>query len=201
MEQCLLDPEVDRRDEVARRFFSMMEAIDAEDGRQHLDYGVLAAAKELSEPIGRTIKCLSISTRESEYSLDLGFRERLARKLAPEEKCYGTIKGMLEYINIHGKTHVFRIYPNVGPEEVACQFDSGILDQARAGIGKFVEVRGELRYKAISRYPHAISVKEISVIESAGAPDFDAVRGIFPDLTNGVAADVYVREGRSIDAE
>jgi len=201
MEQVLVDPKTDRREKVARRFFEAMEAIQAEETVSMMDYSFLDTATELLTPVGKTMKSLSVSANGIQQLVDQGFRECLAKKLKPEETSYGFIRGMLEYVNIHGKKPVFRIYPDVGPDQLSCRFESSMLTQAREGLGKFVEVRGDLHYKVIAQYPHAIDVREIEIMPGAGAPDWINARGMFPDLTGDLTTEEYISRVRDTNAE
>jgi hypothetical protein len=199
MEQVLVDPRMDRREEVTRSFFAVMEAVRAEEKLPPMDYTLLNALADLSAPVGRTMRSLSISANGTRQSVDPEFRARLAEKLRPEETSYGFIRGMLEYINIHGKKHVFKIYPGVSPKQLTCRFEPALLVEARQGIGRFVEVRGILHYKAVAQYPYAIDVQEMEVMPGAGAPDWIGARGMFPDLTGNMSTEEYIAAVRASD--
>jgi len=201
MEQVLIDPKTDRRKEVAERFFEAMQAIEAEEPVPPMDYSFLDTAIELLAPVGKTMKNLSVSANGTQQLVGPSFRECLAKKLKPEETSYGSIRGMLEYVNIHGKRPVFKIYPDVGPDQLSCRFDPSMLTEAREGLGKFVEVRGDLRYKVVAQYPYAIDVKEIEVMPGFGAPDWIGARGMFPDLTGELTTEQYIASARGSDAE
>ncbi len=58
--------------------------------------------------------------------------------LAPETTALGNIKGQLEYINLHGQTNVFRVYPFIGPSYVECRFPS-LPTYVRHGAAKELE--------------------------------------------------------------
>jgi len=197
LEQCLVRkaPE-DRREKVARKFIEVMEAIEAEVDGPHFDYDLLEKAEELTAPVGKQLKTLQVSTDGTRYDVDLSFRDRLLKKLAPEEHCIGAVRGMLEYLNIHGKKHAFRIYPDVGPDKVTCVFDDSILEQARTAIGRFVEVRGELKYKVVARFPHEIAVRELMILPDQGPANLLEARGMFPGLTGDLTTEEYIAQVR-----
>jgi len=199
MEQVLIDPKTDRRERVMREFLSVMAAVESDEEIPPMDYVLLDAASDLSSPVGKTLKKLSVSANGAEQSVDQQFRECLAQKLKPEETSYGSVRGMLEYINIHGKTPVFRIYPDVGGDQLACRFASTMLTDARDGIGKFVEVRGIVHYKVVAQYPHAIDVRELEVLPGGGAPDWIAARGLLPALTGDLTTEEYIAKVRTGD--
>jgi hypothetical protein len=193
LEQCLLSADVDRRQQVAKRLIAIMEAIEDEEAEiGQMDYEILSQAQELTAPVGKALKTLCISTGGFQYEVGLDFRERLARRMAPEQTSYGSIRGMLEYINIHGEKPIFRIYPDVGPEKVTCTFDQTLLAEARAGVGQFVEVRGYLKYKVVAKYPHEIDAQEVVVLPGSEVGALIAARGMFPDLTGDMTTEEYL---------
>lgn len=200
LEQCLLSANVDRRQEVAKRLIAVMEAIEDEEKEVgQMDYEILSQAEELTAPVGKALKTLCISTDDVQYEVGLDFRERLAKRLAPEQASFGSIRGMLEYINIHGEKPVFRIYPDVGPEKITCTFGQAMLAEARAGVGQFVEVRGYLKYKVVAKYPHEIEAREVVVLSGAGAEALIEARGMFPDLTGDMTTEEYLTVVRGAD--
>jgi|GEM_PF-1425975 len=197
LEQCLVSPEVDRRDSVAEEFVGVMESIETEEDDREYSYELLNKASELTSPVGKTLRKLTVSTNGTQYDVDLGFRERLAEKLAPEMKSYGAIRGNLEYINIHGRQHVFRIYPVVGPRQVDCEFDDEVLERAKSAVGRFVEVRGVIKYKSVARYPREMKVSELEVLPGGGVEQLIAARGAFPDLTGDMTTEEHIAHVRS----
>jgi len=201
LEQCLVRPEADRREMAAEQFIEVMESIESEDADFLYGYELLDRASALTAPVGKQLKTLRISTNGALYDVDPSFREHLAKKMAPEEGCYGVIKGMLEYINIHGKQHVFRIYPDVGPDKVSCVFDMAILADARAAVGQFVEVHGELKYKVVAKYPHEMKVRELKVLAGSTAANLIDARGMFPDLTGDLTTEEYIARVRGYDED
>jgi hypothetical protein len=196
LEEVLISPETDRRESVTSDFLKRLTSIEMEE-TEGLDYDFLRKAGELSKPMGESMKAASVSINGDQFFVDAGFREHVANKLSPEETAEGFIRGMLEYINIHSDRPVFCVYPDIGPKKVTCHFGTDLLSEARSGIGRFVEVRGVLKYKAAARYAHEITAQRIKVLPpDEELPRFAELRGAFPDLTDGVPAEQYIRQIR-----
>lgn len=193
LEEVLLDPKVDRREIVTKGYMSELASIETEE-LTGVDYEFLRKAAELSKPIGESMKSVKVSSNGNTFFVDTGFRDQVARKLAPEEVADGFIRGMLEYINIHGDEPVFNVYPDIGPSKVVCYFRTDVLPKARDGIGRFVEVRGTMKYKAAAAFPHEITVQDIDILpEDDELPGFAELRGAFPGLTRGKTSEEYIR--------
>ena len=129
--------------------------------------------------------------------IDNEFKKIMSHALAPEEFSKGFIRGMLEYINIHQGKNVFRIYPDIGPVKISCHFSDKLMDAAITAVGKFVEVKGELKYKAVSQDPHEISVEEIEVMPEENAlPSLYDLRGLVPNITGELTTEQFVRKIR-----
>ena len=57
-----------------------------------------------------------------------------AKSYVIENRTYvGSVKGMLEQINVHGGANHIRIYPTIGAKYVNCSFPTRIKDKVTAG--------------------------------------------------------------------
>lgn len=201
LEEVLISPEVDRRESVTSEFLTKLASIEKEDV-EGIDYEFLKKASDLSKPVGQSMKRVSVSANGVSFAVDAGFREHVARKMAPEETADGFVRGMLEFINIHSDKPIFCIYPDIGPEKVTCYFGPDLLPEARIGIGRFVEVRGVLKYKVIADYPHEIKAQHLEILPAdEDLPQFIELRGAFPDLTGGQTTEEYIRQFRDVTEE
>ena len=121
-----------------------------------------------------------------------------AKQIEKEVESEGRYKGLLEFLNIHGRKSEFRIYPPAGPNFVTCEFDPAMLSEAQAAVGANVSVDGTLVYRARQPFPHRIRVARILVSpRDDDLPGWQELRGLVPGLTGGRPAEEWVREARS----
>lgn len=198
MEAIPNNPDIDLRDKAINKFYFTYEAIQG--GRpidKVIEYGLIEDMMEITKPIGKYINSIKIITDGHDLNLTSEFKAKMDLILAPEEHSSGFIRGMLEYINIHQSKNVFRIYPDIGPTKITCHFPIDLTKKAIEGVGKYVEVKGELNFKAISKYPHEIIVEEIDIFPpEEELPSLHDLRGIAPDLTGSLSSEQFVRKIR-----
>jgi len=129
-------------------------------------YDVLALEKlkDFTKGIGSTFESILISSDESEISLKPDFYMKIDDLLGPDESTFGTIKGMLEMIDIHGSPKRCNIYPIVGPTRIRGTFSSEMMNAIIEGIGKYVLASGRLDYKRGTEHPYHISIQKIEVL-------------------------------------
>jgi len=199
MEAIPENPDIDLRDRAINKIYSTYQSIEAGAiGRKDIEYSLIEGLIETTNIIGKSINSTRIITDGHDLNLTKEFKAKLDLILAPEEKTKGFLRGMLEYINIHQGKNVFRIYPDVGPIRVTCHFPAELTKSAIEAVGKYVEVRGELRYKAVSRYAHEILVEEIEIFSSDEvSPTLYDLRGIAPDLAGNLSSEKFVRKIRN----
>lgn len=182
----------------AREFFGLLKEINkrGEISRQ-VDYGVLESVRQLAAPMGKTLASTSVSLFRTTVPITPRFRAQFERVLAPEQVAGGSVRGMLEFINLHGNKKVFRIYPDAGPRRIKCLLRDEQVADAIASVGKFVEVRGIVHYKASATHAHEIEVASIQVLPTVPVEALQALRGIAPDLTGGLTSEEYIRNLRA----
>ena len=118
--------------------------------------------------------------------------------LGPDQVEEGSVVGSLDVIDVHGQRNFFRVYPVVGPTSIKCQFQSGMLPNAIAGIKHFVRIAGLLHYKKAEKFPHLIKVSSIEVLpEKSDAPPLSSLRGIAIGAYNGLSSSEYVEKVRN----
>jgi hypothetical protein len=191
------NPDIDLRDKAINKFYFPYETIQEGRPFDKVEYGLIEDMVEITKPIGKYINSITITTDGHTLNLTSEFKAKVDLLLAPEEHFSGFIRGMLEYINIHHSKNVFRIYPDIGPAKIACHFPIDLTKKAIEGVGKYVEVKGELKFKAISKYPHEIIVEEIEIFPpEEELPSLHDLRGIAPDLTGSLSSEQFVRKIR-----
>ena len=198
LEPVLQNPSVDYRNKTIQTFFSAYKNIESGSAdRKQIDYSLIEGLIETTSLIGKSINSVRIITDGFDFALTKEFKAKLDLVLAPEDRARGFLRGMLEYINIHGGQNVFKIYPDVGPIKITCHFPSGLKKTAIQAVGSYVEVRGELRYRAVSNYPHEISVDEIEIFSpDEMLPSLYELRGIAPNFTGELSSEEFVRKIR-----
>jgi hypothetical protein len=193
------DPGHDVSAQVVARFMGIVSSIDADGSLpESVPTSILAALREMAVPVGRTLARVSVESNARSVSLNRAFRLSLDRLLLPEETFPGSIRGMLEAINVHEGANVMRVYPDVGPSKVSCHFGAELQDAAISGVGKFVQVTGTLVYKAAAPYPHKINVDALQVFpESHELPTLTELRGSAPNATGALPSEEFVRSLRN----
>jgi hypothetical protein len=155
----------------------------AEHTRVPLDQGCLEDLKALGEMVGRKVARVTLASNGTSLELTQTMTRRIRDAIAPEERYPGFLRGMLEAINVHKNANTFHIYPDAGPRKVACVFTVGLTTKAVDGVGRFVQVRGTLRYKAYAAFPYAIDVTDLDILpHDSELPTLFDVKGIAPGL-------------------
>jgi len=199
MEAIPENPDIDLRDNTINKFYSAYQSIEAGTlEKKEIEYSLIECLIETTNIIGKSINSTRIITNGHDLNITKEFKAKLDLILAPEEKTKGFLRGMLEYINIHQGKNVFRIYPDVGPIKVTCHFPPELTNNAIMAVGKYVEVKGELRYRAVAKYAHEIIVEEIEIFPSEEElPSLYDLRGIAPNLTGKLSSEEFVRKIRN----
>jgi len=110
---------------------------------------------------------------------------------------HGSVAGTLEVINIHARENTFRIYPIVGAKKVDCHFRSEQLNNAIAGINRYVNVTGCLRYKRRDKFPYAINDAEVEVYpDEQELPSIFDLKGVAPDAAGSLKSEDFVKKLR-----
>ena len=111
----------------------------------------------------------------------------------------GALSGRIEAISFHTLPYGFTLYPIVGPQRVRCNFPPKQKNEAIAAIDKYVTVFGTLKYRHKSIYPHEIDVEHIETPPPEETlPRLSELKGIAPDLTQGLTPEDYVRKNRDL---
>ena len=164
------------------------------------DYELVSDIAALAAPVGKSIARLSLILGTAEHSITRDVHARASQLLARVETRTGTVTGMLDAINIHGSTRLFRIYPVVGAAKISCAFPDSLKPTALAGIGRYVSVGGAMSYRPLAAFPHSLEVQHLELLPEADSlPRLRALRGIAPNLTDGVSSETFI--GRLRDAD
>lgn len=84
------------------------------------------------------------------------------KALEIQESSYGSVTGLLEKIDVHGKNQ-FAIFPQIGGHQVSCSFQDDLLEQVQAALKKPVTVIGKLHYVADRLGPLRVDADDIEI--------------------------------------
>lgn len=179
--------------------FSSGIAAIALDGKApaHFDRHVFDALKEFSGVIGKSIRSATIEMGGESILIDVPARKRIEAVYGPDTSSEGTLDGMLEVVNVHGRQNTFGLYPVVGANRVSCRFDEGLLSSIRPALGKYVAIEGKLKYRWREKFPYEAFVTKIDVLEGWDEqPSFTDILGMAPDATGGLPSEEFTRKER-----
>lgn len=192
------DVKIDSREIILDKFYKNIESIGEGKLTSRSDYGFLESIKNLANPIGRTITNAQIEISGKKINIDREYRKSVDKLLAPEETYSGTLRGMLEAINLHENANVFRIYPDVGPAKLTCYFPADLEEKAINAVKRFVEVRGTLFYKAAANYAYKIDVKDLVILPNEDElPTLGELRGVAPNATGDKLSEDFIWDLRN----
>ncbi|MFH2101787.1 MAG: hypothetical protein ABIJ39_00315 [Chloroflexota bacterium] len=199
LEALPIDPQYDSSHQIISLFFDIITQIKQE-GRisKPVSSTILTSLREMALPIGRTLSLITVQSNGNQVEIDKTFGGKVIDLLKPEQTFPGSVRGMLEAINVHKDANVLRMYPDVGPSKITCYFPSDLQEIAISGVGKFVEVRGTLKYRANSQYAEEIKVDYIDIFpDEDDLPSLLDLRGIAPDATGELLSEDFIRELRN----
>jgi len=177
-------------------FFNYAKRIDA-GSFEGISTTVLRAFARLADPVDRGRLRVSIRNGTTAFNVPRGMGHKIEAVLSPETSALGSLKGQLEYINLHGATNVFRIYPVIGPNYVKCHFPDELKPDAKQGIGRNVRVHGRLHYREREDFPYRMQVSEIDILPlDSDLPSLRDVLGMAPDATAEMSSEEFVRDLR-----
>ncbi len=160
-------------------------------------YDVLESFKKIAEPLRKRVSELSITTDGEAVEVTKEIEADIEKIVGPDEITRGSVSGTLEYFNVHAGANLFRIYPVIGPKKVECHFPTDLLSKALAGVTKYVNVEGELRYKRNEPFAYAITVRDIEIFpDDEQLPSILDLRGIAPHATGNLTSEEFVRSIR-----
>ena len=182
---------------VVARFFDLAERIETGD-YEGINGAVLRDFRDLATPVDGGRIDVEVLNGSRDFHIRQGLGHAIQAVLAPETTALGNIKGQLEYINLHGQTNVFRVYPFIGPSYVECGFQESLSADAKRAIGRVVRVFGRLHYRDVDDFVHRVDVREIELIPfDSDLPSLMDIQGIAPEATGPMSSEDFVRSVRS----
>lgn len=171
-------------------------ALDGEAPRQFAR-PVFEALKEFAGVVGRSVRSATIEACGQTIVIDVAARKRIEAVFGTDTTADGSVDGMLEAINVHGKKNTFALYPVIGASRITCKFDDLLLADVRPALGKYVVIRGELKYRWREKFPYEAKAQKIEICDDwDDQPSFVDILGIAPNATDGVLSEDFVRNQR-----
>jgi hypothetical protein len=179
-------------------FFSGVEEITLSGkAPPHFTRNIFDVLKEFAGVIGRSVRSATIEVGNKSILIDLAARKRIESVFGSDTSLEGTLDGMLEAVNLHGKQNTFGHYPVVGANRVSCKFDEELLSQIRPALGKYVAIKGELKYWWKEKFPYEAFVTKIEVLDDWDKqPSFLEILGMDPEATGGLPSEEFTRKER-----
>lgn len=132
--------------------------------------------------------------------LDQEFSLALHDAIGPDTHCWGSYRGMLERMNVHGKSLVCYLYPRLGPDRIKCTFREGLRKSFSEAFDHYVSIYGKMKYKHMEDYPHEIDATEPPIVLESGSVElFRQLKGVAPNCTGDLDASDFIRGLRSDD--
>ena len=158
---------------------------------------IIDGVRDLLDPVGKSVARLSLSTEEKKLEIDTKYKVDFENKIQADFSSVGTVDGMLEAVNIHGKKNTVALYPTIGNNKIILEFDDQHLEKIKQLIGFYVEISGEMIYRWRDKYPYSGVISSIEHINDEGLPNFKELFGMAPNATKGVPAEDFIAGIRS----
>lgn len=181
-----------------QRLFEGLKLI-ANEGVAPSDFSrpVFDALKEFAAVIGKGVRASELNFAGMKILIDTAARKKIESVFGADTAATGSVDGMLEAINVHGKKNTFALYPIVGAARVTCKFDEELLTQVRPALGKYVIIQGELKYRWREKFPYEAIATKIEIAEDwADQPSFTDILGMAPLATNNIPSEEFVKSVR-----
>lgn len=161
------------------------------------DYPAAEAYQGIGYPLKQHVTSITVANGRKKVSIDQNFEQRIAKAIGPDEITAGSITGTLDTLKLHNKT-IFEIFPPIGPKKVYCQFRPELKSRVKSALEQYVRVHGKLRYKHWDKFPYAIDADELEIYPPDDQlPKLSDLRGIAPDLTNGLEDGEFLEKIRA----
>jgi len=169
---------------VLRRFTRTVAAVGRGEELEGTSYETLTALHGLAGALKRHVRRLQFGLDGLSVPVPADFEIQLDRLLGQVACSYGSYRGKLEHINLHGGRPRFFIYPPAGPVRIQCTYKREEIPNIGDYLEKVVEVRGIVKYRGDDPYPVLIEVEEIRAFPPArDLPTVDDLLGSIPNLT------------------
>lgn len=158
---------------------------------------IIDSVLELLAPVGKSVARFSLVADNNILELDTKYKMAFEEQVQSDFSAVGTVDGMLEAVNIHGKKNNVALYPIIGNNKITLDFNDAQLEKIKEHIGRYVQISGELTYRWRDKYPYTGIITKIEHVNEEGLPTFKNLFGIAPNATRGVPAEEFITRIRS----
>jgi hypothetical protein len=160
-------------------FIRTIETLNARKGYQDLPRSVLEPIYRIAKSVSGSIKEIRITAETSTVFVTDRIATLLADYLEKEKIAVGSVRGVIEIINLHAGTNTFRIYPVIGASYINCWFPKELKEKAKEAVDNYVRVSGKLHYLTGCEHPYKIEVDQIETMpEESTLPLLGSFKGV-----------------------
>lgn len=192
-------PKTDREDYttlIVGKFFRGLRDIINDKFPSDYDHRILKSLKKIH--LSRSITEIKLSYNSEDIFIPKNLATKIDDLLGEEniEIMEESITGTLEMVDIHIRNKI-RIYPIIGAKKIDGYFPDDLLETAKAGVNRYVNVEGKFKYKRGQPFPYEVYVTYIEIYpEEDELPTLFDLQGIAPNATGGVSSEEFVRRIR-----
>jgi hypothetical protein len=169
----------DNSSKVFPSFIKTVEMLNARRGFQDLPRTVLEPICRIAKSISSGVKEIRITAGTATVFITDRISGLLADYLEKEKIAVGSVRGVIEIINLHAGTNTFRIYPIVGASYITCWFPKELKEKAKEAVDNYVCVSGKLHYRMGCDHPYQIDVDEIEMMpDESKLPTLGSFKGV-----------------------
>lgn len=154
-----------------------------------LDARTLELFRKLAFPAVRTNSRLWFDA----VPITTQFIANIDKRLDQPVRAWGSLKGVLERVNVHGKNEFF-VYPPIRNRGIRCLFKPSLTDTVGSALKRSVTVHGIMLYRGDDAFPYLVEVEEITTHpHDDKLPTLGDLRGIAPLCTGDMTSLEFVR--------
>ncbi|MEX1000052.1 MAG: hypothetical protein WD000_08895 [Thermodesulfobacteriota bacterium] len=166
----------------------------------YFDFQLLENIRKLSTLKKKHFSDIAITNTDASVQITNQLESHIDIILGGDIIAYGSVRGMLERVNVHNNINKSYIYPSIGSSRIECKFDDEMFEKTKQGLKRYVNVNGKVFYKAISKYPYKIIADSIDIYPPENElPTLGQLRGIEPNLTGEMTTYDFIRHIREED--
>lgn len=191
------EPSIDQSRIVIGRFFRGLRDIKSKKAPSEFDLQVIESYGEIGKTFKHNVARIVFTSDNNCVELTGGLKEATDKILGEEETEYGSVSGVLEYVNIHGTASNFFIYPITGANRINCDFPKELRKEAIGALSRRINVEGTLKYKKKALFPYGVKVEKLEVYpEENKLPTLFDLHGIAPRATGILSSEEFIAKIR-----
>ncbi len=181
---------------VVEKFMTGLEYIEKRTLPSEFDLDVLDAFGKIGGGFRRNLRKMEFASNGYQVHIKEHIGAAVKEMLGHDEIMESTVSGTLDALNVHGKSKKFMIYPVAG-RKIDCYFPDELYEEAKTSVEKYMELRGDVKYKSKARFPFEIEVKEIEVFpDEEDLPTMFDIQGMAPNATGDLSSEEFIAKIR-----